>query len=70
MPLAPFVLATALGGAAWNAILLYAGFVLGENWHAVEPLLDEYRVVALLALLVVALGAGAWWMSRRMRAPG
>jgi membrane protein DedA with SNARE-associated domain len=37
MPLGPFLLATALGAGAWNAVLAIAGYELGSRWADVEP---------------------------------
>ena len=65
MPLGRFLLFSALGSLPWNALLLLAGFLLGENYRhlyeAVRPF--EYVIYAL-----VLLGIG-WlvyrWLRRR-----
>src|SRR5690606_38896969 len=36
MPLARFTLLTATGSAIWNSIFVFAGYLLGANWHIVE----------------------------------
>ncbi|OOR85585.1 DedA family protein [Moraxella canis] len=35
MPLVPFLILTGLGSLIWSAMLAYAGFVLGANYHKV-----------------------------------
>lgn len=62
MPLGMFCLATVAGGAAWNFILLYAGFVLGENWHLVEEQLAGWKLVALVLVAAAVLAAAVWWV--------
>jgi membrane protein DedA with SNARE-associated domain len=64
MPLGLFVLLTALGSGAWNALLIAAGWLLGERWedvsHIVQPLGRAVPIV-LLAVLV-------WFVWSRVRA--
>lgn len=69
MPLGPFLLATTLGGLGWNAILLYAGFALGENWRDIEPLVSDTKFVILgVVALGVLLGVGYYLVRRRKAA--
>lgn len=67
MPLGRFVLATALGAFAWNAILAYAGLSLGPRWEQFGEQLApyEYVVLAALVLLGAALAVRAWRASKR-----
>jgi membrane protein DedA with SNARE-associated domain len=58
MPLGRFVLYTAIGSAVWNAVLIGAGWVLGDNWEAVEGYVGYLQYV-VLAVAAVAL---AWWV--------
>ncbi|MDO4897965.1 MAG: DedA family protein [Rothia sp. (in: high G+C Gram-positive bacteria)] len=46
---------TLLGSSVWNALLIWLGWVLGENWHAVEGVIDQYSkvVYALVALALL-----------------
>ncbi len=61
MPLGRFTLYTALGSTAWNGLLVFAGWVLGENWEAVRGYTQyfEYLTVLLIAALIL------WFMWRR-----
>lgn len=67
MPLAPFVLYTALGALVWNSVLLTSGIVLGRNWSAVLELVDRYE--ALLLTASAALLAAFVWRRLVARRP-
>ena len=56
MKLPTFTLLTALGSLIWNTILVYLGYVTGENWHIVIHYFDLYKyvIVVILAILLVA----------------
>jgi membrane protein DedA with SNARE-associated domain len=58
MPVGRFLLFSALGSLPWNAALLLAGYLLGENYRhlydAVRPFeLVIYAVVVLAAIYVI-----------------
>lgn len=58
-----FTVLTTLGATIWNATLIGAGYILGENWHLVDDyvgILSKIVLVAILALLL-------WWVVRRLR---
>ena len=52
-----FALMTVTGSALWNAVLIYAGVALGDNYHLVEKYISQYAdwvyVLIGIALLVV-----------------
>jgi membrane protein DedA with SNARE-associated domain len=64
MPFIRFVVLTALGSAAWNSLLVVAGFHLGGNWEAVSQWASRYQygVFAVVGVLIAA------WLVRRRRA--
>jgi membrane protein DedA with SNARE-associated domain len=64
MPVARFLALTALGSAAWNSLLVVAGYRLGGNWETVSEWASRYQYVmfAVVAVLV------AVWLVRRRRA--
>ncbi len=68
MPLGRFTLFSALGSLPWNAALIYAGFLVGENYPQIEAALRPWELViyALVVGLAVLL-VGRWLWSRRQR---
>jgi len=67
MPLRPFAVCTLVGSVPWNAALVYAGVLLGENWHV----LREYSPYVDLAALAVGLVALAYLLKAgSARSPG
>lgn len=62
MGLGVFLLYTAAGSAAWNTILIAAGWWLGERWRTVQTYAHyfEYIVIAAAVLAVV------WFVWKRM----
>ncbi len=63
MPLARFVLLTAVGAGAWNTVLVAAGWLLGSQWQRISEYAD-LLTYAVLAVLVVTV---AWFVVRRLR---
>lgn len=61
-----FGLYTLLGSSIWNALLIYCGWVLGENWHVVEGVIDQYSKVVYV-IVALALVAVFVWLLRRAR---
>ena len=70
MPLGTFTIFTLLGSLVWNTILIFAGYLLAEQWEKVldytEPF--QYVVITLLGALVVALAVRKVVLVRRERA--
>jgi membrane protein DedA with SNARE-associated domain len=62
MPLGPFLVYTTLGSGIWNAVLIGAGVLLGANWALVE----KYQSILGAAVVVVLVGAVAWFVGRRL----
>lgn len=65
MPLVPFCVATVLGGGLWNLILLYAGYVLGDNWEQVGPIVSDTKVIIAAIVALAAVGALVYYVMRR-----
>ena len=54
---------SAVSALFWNGVLLYAGYMLGEHWRDIITYLEAYgRAITPIALIVVLLAAGIWWM--------
>jgi membrane protein DedA with SNARE-associated domain len=68
MPLGRFILFSTLGSLPWNAALIGAGFVVGENYPQIEAAIKPYEyliyavVIGLVVLLVVR-----WQLGKRRR---
>lgn len=63
MPLVPFLLYSTAGSLLWVGLLAVAGWLLGENYKAVEAWLNP--VTTLVVLLIVALYL--WRLLRALR---
>lgn len=57
MNLTKFILFTTAGSLIWNTALIYAGYVLGENWTQVEVYLGVFSKIVAIAIVLAAL---AW----------
>lgn len=67
MPLGRFTLLTTAGSALWNALLIGAGWLLGNNWTRAADVVGQ---VSNVVIAVVAIGAAALavaWYVRRKR---
>ncbi len=65
MPLGRFVVLTALGSGAWNALLIGGGWLLGENWSRVAGFVGSVSNVILAILAIAAVILGVWWWRSR-----
>ena len=56
------VLALALlSCGAWNGLLIWVGYALGQNWKLIEDILRQYNRVLFSVLIL----GGAFWLVRR-----
>jgi len=61
LPWSKVLFLAGIGGLVWNALLIWAGYLLGENWISVSGFLTTYnRVLAGLAIALAAI-----WLLRR-----
>jgi membrane protein DedA with SNARE-associated domain len=71
MSLPRFLLFTTLGSVPWNFALIYAGFLVGENYpviqEAIKPFESVIYAVVLAGLVLLAL---RFWWSKRERVAG
>lgn len=66
MPIGRFVAFSALGSLPWNAALIYAGLVVGENYPAIEAALKPWEyVIYAIVLVAVVLFILRWRWTRR-----
>jgi membrane protein DedA with SNARE-associated domain len=66
MPVGRFLLFSALGSLPWNAVLLYGGFLLGENYRGLYDAIRPYELPIYAAVLV----GGAYVIYRWVRGRG
>ncbi len=52
MRLPRFSLYTLVGSSLWNLILVYAGYLLGQNWHLVTEWIERYEKIVLVLVVV------------------
>lgn len=67
MPLGRFLLFSALGSLPWNAALITAGFVVGENYEQIEAAIKPYEYVIYVVVIALVLLFIARWLLRRRR---
>ena len=72
MSMPRFLLFTTLGSVPWNLGLIYAGFLVGENYPVIEETIKpyEYVIYAVVIAIVVFLAVRFWWGKRQRRATG
>ena len=52
MPLWYFIPLTAAGSLIWNTIFVVAGYILGENWSAVEQYAGIIQDIVIIAVIL------------------
>ena len=63
MPMTRFLIYTTIGSAVWNTTLIGIGWILGDNWEAVEEYVGYFQYVVILAVL-----AGiAWFVYKKVQ---
>lgn len=68
MPIGPFIVFSTLGSLIWNAALITAGFVVGENYAQIEAALKPYEYVIYAVVIgVVILLIVRWQLGKRRR---
>ncbi|WP_240641287.1 DedA family protein [Nocardioides ferulae] len=63
MPVWEFALLTTAGSAVWNTAFVLAGYLLGEEWHLVEPVIGWLQWVVLAVVVLLTLR----WLVPRVR---
>jgi membrane protein DedA with SNARE-associated domain len=66
MPIGRFILFSTLGSLPWNAALIGAGFLVGENYAEIEAALKPYEyLIYALVIGVVVLVIVRWQLGKR-----
>jgi undecaprenyl-diphosphatase len=58
-----FAIFAYIGAAIWVAVFLSIGYVVGENWRSVLPVMHRYTIWVLA--MAVVLGAILYWLRMR-----
>lgn len=58
-----FIFLTAIGATAWNAILLYSGILLGQNWEIVA---ENMKIIDIGILILIFSGV-VWFVWRKLK---
>lgn len=66
MPIGQFLLLTTAGSLLWNAALIGAGMLLGDNWKQVSEVVNTFST-AILAAMALLMVVGVAWLVRRRR---
>ncbi|UBH08722.1 DedA family protein [Macrococcus armenti] len=66
MALVPFIIYTTIGTIIWNAVLIYLGMALGQNWEKVLYYFDMYSNVFYM-IIVILLIVGIIYLYKRKR---
>lgn len=61
MPIVRFLALTAVGSALWNAALIGAGYLVGDNWRAVSEVVSTYTTVAVVVIALGLVAALVLW---------
>lgn len=67
MSLGKFLALTLLGSSVWNALLVGAGYLLGENWADVEPYVGILQNVVIVGVGVILIGFVVWRLVQSRR---
>lgn len=63
------LLSAVLSISTWNALLLYGGRALGQNWEHVARLLNQYNLI-VGGVVILAVATGMIWYRVRRRTLG
>lgn len=53
MPMGKFIIYTICGSMIWNTVLICLGYRLGSNWEYVLTILDKYKMVVIVILVII-----------------
>ena len=67
MAMGKFLIYTTTGSLIWNAVLLFVGSKMGENWKKIETLISRYSHIILIILIIVFLVIIIYHFSKRKK---
>jgi len=64
------ILSIAIASGVWYGLISYLAFKAGSDWNALTGMISRYgRLTAVIAAVIVGIGALVWWTRGRSRAP-
>ncbi len=66
-PLPKFCLLTIIGSTIWNTILVGLGAWVGQSWHKIVVIFDEYTTVAIIIMAIGGLYLAYRWYQKRIK---
>ena len=48
-----FSIYTIIGSLIWNAVLVYFGIFLGDNWQLISFYLQRYSIIIVFILIII-----------------
>lgn len=63
MDIKKFTLYTIAGCLIWSTFLAYIGYILGENWTALEGYFRKFEIVIALLLIIAA----TWYLEKHLK---
>lgn len=67
MPFLKFLILTTLGTLIWNTVLTILGSIMGENWHVIAHIIDNYATVVLIILVIIFIIGVVWFYRSRKK---
>ncbi len=56
------ILLAFLSACMWDGVLIYGGYLVGDNWHYFDDLMNRYNTVVLTVVILLL----AAWMTRKI----
>ncbi len=63
-----FLLYTTLGSLIWNTILICLGSYMGEKWHVIVNIFEEYSLVIGALILLATIYYSIKWYKQKIKA--
>lgn len=67
MNIISFTIAFTIATLLWNSLLIYAGYVLGDNWNKVIEFINVYNIIVMGILIPILLAFIAYKMFRKKK---
>lgn len=67
MNIIPFLIYTTIGTLIWNAVLIYLGMALGQNWEVVLHYFDMYSTVFYIVIVLAIIAIIIFLFTRKRK---